>query len=124
MNKINKKILIVEDDKDFLLILKTKFESEGFSVFCAEDGEEAVAIAEEEKPDLVLSDVLMPKMDGLEMAKKIRETNKDVKIVFLTNIKEVDYTSKIEKSEDFDYWIKSDLPIAEIVARTKTKLGV
>ncbi len=124
MEKINKKILIVEDDKDFLSILKTKFESEGFFVVTAEDGEAAIRAAKEEKPDLILADVLMPKMDGIEMAKKIKEANKDISIVFLTNIKDTDYTSKIEKSGEFDYWVKSDLPIAEIVEKVKLKLGI
>ena len=124
MEKINKKILIVEDDKDFLSILKTKFESEGFFVVTAEDGEAAIRAAKEEKPDLILADVLMPKMDGIEMAKKIKEANKDALIVFLTNIKNTDYTSKIEKSGEVDYWVKSDLPIAEIVEKVKLKLGI
>ena len=124
MEKINKKILIVEDDKDFLSILKIKFESEGFFVVTAEDGEAAIRAAKEEKPDLILADVLMPKMDGIEMAKKIKEANKDISIVFLTNIKDTDYTSKIEKSGEFDYWVKSDLPIAEIVEKVKLKLGI
>ncbi len=124
MEKIDKKILIVEDDEDFCSILKIKFISEGFFVATAGSGEEGISMAEKEKPDMIISDVLMPKMDGIEMAKKIRETNKDVVIVFLTNIKEVDYTKAIEESGEFDYWIKSDLPIAEIVSKAKIKLGL
>ena len=124
MEKIDKKVLIVEDDEDFLSILKIKFESEGFSVVTAENGEEGVSATEKEKPDLILSDVLMPRMNGMEMAKKIRETNKNVSIIFLTNIKDVDYTKNTEESGEFDYWIKSDMPIAEIVEKSKIKLGL
>jgi DNA-binding response OmpR family regulator len=124
VQKANKKILIVEDDEDFISILRTKFEKEGFPVVTAENGEMAVAVAEKEKPDLIISDILMPKMDGIEMAKKIKEFNKDVMIVFLTNIKDVDYTKGIEKLTGFDYWIKSDLPIDEIVGRVRAKLGL
>ena len=118
---INKKILIVEDDKDFLAILQKKFATEGFSVVVAENGEEAIEIAEREKPDLILSDVLMPKMDGVTMGKKIRESNKNIAIILLTNLKDDDYT---EKSNEFDYLIKSELRIDDIVAKSKIKLGL
>ena len=117
---INKKILIVEDDKDFLAILQKKFTIEGFSIVTAENGEEAVEIAEKEIPDLILSDVLMPKMDGVVMAKKIREFNKNVPIILLTNLKDADY----DKSNGFDYLIKSELHIDEIVTKSKIKLGL
>lgn len=123
-NKIDKKVLIVEDDKDFLSILKTKFTSEGFSVFTAEDGQEGIGVAEKEKPDLIFTDVLMPKVDGVEMAKKIREVNKDVLIIFLTNIKDADYTKSIEEISKSEYWIKADLRIDDIVAKAKIKLGI
>jgi CheY-like chemotaxis protein len=68
----SKKILIVEDDADFISILDTKFTSEGFSVVAAKDGEEGVLVAEKEKPDLIISDVLIPRMNGIEMVRKIR----------------------------------------------------
>lgn len=124
MAKINKKILIVEDDKDFLSILQIKFDSEGFSVVTAENGEEGVSVAEKEKPDLVLSDVLMPRMDGLEMAKKIKESAPNVLIIFLTNLKDIDYTKNVEKSGEFDYLVKSDLGINDIVDKVKIRLGL
>jgi two-component system alkaline phosphatase synthesis response regulator PhoP len=124
MAKINKKILIVEDDKDFLSILKIQFTGEGFSIVTAENGEEGINMAEEEKPDLILSDILMPKMDGIEMAKKIKESNKNILIIFLTNIKDTDYTKNIEKLGEFDYLIKSDLRINDIVDKVKIKLGL
>ena len=120
MTKINKKILIVEDDKDFLAILQKKFTVAGFSVVLAENGEEAIDIAEREKPDLILSDDLMPKMDGMAMAKKIRETNKNIPIMFLTNLKD----DNVDKSNEFEYLIKSELRIDDIVTKSKIKLGL
>jgi two-component system, OmpR family, alkaline phosphatase synthesis response regulator PhoP len=105
MAKINKKILIVEDDKDILFIFKTKFISEGFSVVTAENGEDGVSVADKEKPDLILSDVLMPKMNGIEMAKKIKESNKNIIIIFLTNIQGVDYAKNTQDLKEFDYLI-------------------
>ena len=118
---INKKILIVEDDKDFLAILQKKFTLNGFDIIVAENGEEAIEITEREKPDLILSDVLMPKMDGIAMAKKIRETNKNVPIMFLTNLKD---DNAAERPSEFDYLIKSELRIDDIVAKSKAKLGL
>ncbi len=123
MDKKSKKILIVEDDKDFLEILKIKLTSEGFSVVTAGDGIEGLSVAEKEKPNLVISDVLMSKMDGIEMAKKIKASNKKVLIVFLTNTKGSDFTKDIEKSKEFDYLVKSDLRINDIVDKIKSKLG-
>jgi len=119
--KINKKILIAEDDKDFLAILQKKFDLNGFDIVVAENGEDAITVAEKEKPDLILSDVLMPKMDGLAMAKKVREFNKDVPIMFLTNLKD---DSTAERPSEFDYLIKSELRIDDIVTKAKIKLGV
>ncbi len=123
-NKISKKILIVEDDSDILDIYKKRFELEGFSVVTAKDGEEAVAAAENEKPDLIMADILMPLMDGITMAEKIMESDKSAKIIFLTNVKDNEYMSKIKKAGKFDYLIKSELKIDEVVERAKEKLGI
>lgn len=122
--KTSRKLLIVEDDEDFLSILKTKFIGDGFSVITAPDGENGISTAESEKPDLILSDFLLPRMNGLEMAQKIRETDKDTPIIFLTNINDADYTKKIEESHDFEYLIKSDVSISDIVEKVKTKLEI
>jgi DNA-binding response OmpR family regulator len=123
-NKINKKILIVEDDKDFLFILQKRFSSEGLSVITAKDGEEGLSMAEEEKPDLILLDILLPKMDGIAMANKLKESNNNTPIIFLTNVKDVGYTNESIKSGEWEYLIKSDLHIDDIVAKVKSKLGL
>lgn len=124
MAETSKKILIVEDDEDFISILKMKFNHEGFSVVVARNGEEGVAMAEKEKPDLIISDVLMPQMDGLEMAKKIKEKNNSALIVFLTNTKDLDYKDNMNKVSEFEYWIKSDIRIGDIVDMVRNKLGL
>ncbi len=122
--KTKKKILIVEDDKDFISILQIKLAGEGFSVVTAGNGEEGAIFAEKEKPDIIISDVLMPIVGGVEMAKKIREFNKDVPIIFLTNIQDVEYTAILKKMGEFDYLIKANLRINEIVEKVKIKLGI
>ena len=120
---MSKKVLIVEDDKDFGSILQMKFALEGFEVVLAEDGEDGVGKAATEKPDLIISDVLIPKLDGVQMAKKIREIDKQVPIIFLTNLKDASYIDEIKKMGD-DYWVKSDVPIGEIVQKAKAKLKI
>lgn len=124
MTKTDKKILIVEDDEDFSYILQKKFTMEGFLVVLAKDGEDGIVAAIKEKPDLILSDILMPKMDGISMAHEIREAHIDTPIIFLTNMKDIDTTISMQKSGEFDYLIKSDTRINDIVAKSKIKLGL
>jgi two-component system alkaline phosphatase synthesis response regulator PhoP len=119
MNDINKKILIIEDEESFLSILQKIFSSEGFSVVTAKDGEGGIRMAEKEKPDLIISDMLLPKMDGLTMAKKIRELKIESPIIFLTNVGEQDRDDK-----EFDYFTKSEMSIDDIAQKAKEKLGI
>ncbi len=81
-----KKILIVDDEKDIVDLVRYNLEKEGFKCYVAYDGEEAVAKAKEKVPDLVLLDIMMPKMDGIEACRQIREIDslKNVFIAFLT----------------------------------------
>jgi two-component system alkaline phosphatase synthesis response regulator PhoP len=81
-----KKILIVDDEPDILDVLKYILEKEGFKVKKAKNGEEAVDKAYEERPDLILLDIMMPKKDGIEVCRLLRNDNKfnDTFIVFLT----------------------------------------
>jgi len=72
MDYENYKILIVDDEADILEFLTYNLEKEGFKVFTAENGEEAIIKAGETKPHLILMDVMMPKMDGMEACEKIR----------------------------------------------------
>jgi two-component system, OmpR family, response regulator VicR len=68
-----KKLLVIEDEKDIVEILKAILEHEGYEVLCAYDGEEGIKSAIENKPDLVVTDIMMPKMDGFEVAEKLKE---------------------------------------------------
>lgn len=123
MAEINKKILIVEDDKDFLWILKQSLGSEGFFVATASDGQEGLIVAEKEKPDLILLDIIMPKMDGIETAKKLQEAKSGAIIIFLTNMKDEAHISKaMETVPNIEYIIKSDLSVSEIIDRVKARL--
>ena len=125
MSKTNKKLLIVEDDKSFLWILRQSFENEGLSVFFAEDGEEGLNMAIKEKPDLILLDILMPKMDGITVAKKLKENGTEAYIMFLTNFKDAEHVSQaVEVVRETDYIVKSDIHIDQIINRVKNKLAI
>ena len=86
--KVIKRILLVEDDTTLAEMYQKKFDVEGFDVLSASDGEKGLKIALEEHPDIILLDLLMPKMDGMTIMKKLREDDwgKDVPIIILTNL--------------------------------------
>lgn len=93
LNGKKQTILLVDDDPDILQMISYNLEKEGYTVYSAADGEEGIALAKKVKPDLVLLDVMMPKMDGIEVCQIIRE-NKDIEqpvIAFLTSRSE-DYS--------------------------------
>src|ERR1051326_2050238 len=91
MKPINKKVLLVEDDKDYLWILRQTFENGGFLVLTAEDGERGLEVAAQEKPDLIVIDIMLPKMDGITMAKKIKAQAIHSEMIFLTNFDDPGY---------------------------------
>lgn len=121
-----KKILIVEDEKPLKMTLKRKFESEGFKVIEASDGEEGLKVTEKEKPDLILLDIVMPVMDGMTMLKKLRQEKfgQDMPVILLTNLAD---TSDVNKAMDlgvFDYLVKSNWEIAEVIRKVREKLDI
>ena len=124
MKKSNKKILIAEDDKSLLSALQEKFTNEGFSVVIALDGEEGLILAEKEKPDLFLLDIRMPKIDGLTMARKLKEEGVIAPIIFLTNFDDLKHISEATELGKFDYLVKSDWDINDIIIKVKNKLGL
>jgi DNA-binding response OmpR family regulator len=124
MNKTNKKVLIVEDDPNFVSILKEKFTREGFLAITAQDGKEGFNMSEREKPDLVISDVLLPIQNGIEMVKQIKKKNVNLPIILLTNVKDPAYSEVIEKMEKVDYLIKSDVRLDDIIEKAKKKLKI
>ena len=78
------KILISDDERDLVLMLKLRFEIEGFKVIEAYDGEETLSQVHKEKPDLILLDGMMPKINGFEVCRQIKEKNKQIPIIMFT----------------------------------------
>jgi DNA-binding response OmpR family regulator len=121
-----KKILIVEDEIHLLDVLRDEFAQAGFEVFKARDGEEGYAQALEKRPDLILIDILMPKMDGLTMFKKLREHEELKKTpgIILTNVNDSATISSALESGAYDFLVKSDWEPKSLVARVKEKLAL
>jgi len=119
------KILIVEDSKDFLMVLKQGLIKEGFVVLTTEDGDDGLVLAKKENPDLIIADIVMPTMDGITMAKKLKEDNINIPIIFLTNISDAKHIrDALEAKIELDYIVKSDLNIDGIVDIVKSKLNL
>ena len=118
-----KKILIVEDSKSYLFILTETLRQAGFIVTTAGDGQEGLNAVENEKPDLILLDITMPKMDGITMSKKLKELDNKVPIVFLTNMSDLAHVSEAMQNAK-DYIVKADTSVEDIVVKVKEKLGV
>lgn len=117
---MSKKILIVEDEKNIVEILKFNLKKEGFTTIEAMDGELGLEMALNQKPDLVLLDVMLPKMDGFTVCRKIRQTL-DIPILMLTaKEEEVDKVLGLELGAD-DYITKPFSP-RELMARVKANL--
>jgi putative nucleotidyltransferase with HDIG domain len=100
------KILVVDDEPGVRDILKTYIEYEGFSVTTAPDGIEALHLAESETFDVVLSDILMPRMDGLTLAAEIRRVQPDTVVVLMTGYASVNTAVEAIKRNVFDYILK------------------
>jgi len=124
MANLNKKILIVEDDRDYLFILKTTFSQAGFSVAEAGNAEDGLAFLKKENPDLIILDILLPGMSGMDMAKKMKEEGIKTPIMFLTNVSDENEISKAFQITASDYVIKSDTRVEDVVLRAKSKLGL
>ena len=118
----NKKtILAVDDESSILDLLKFNLEKEGFNFISAEDGEEGINKVLNETPDLLLLDVMIPKMDGLSVCKKIRQENINIPIIMLSaRGEEIDKVLGLEIGAD-DYITKPFSP-REVIARIKANL--
>lgn len=98
-----KRILIVEDEKELVELITFRLEGEGFHVLTAFDGVEALATVEKERPDLILLDILMPKMNGYEVCRRLKadERYRDIPIIYLTaKAQEEEMKAAIEMGAD------------------------
>ena len=114
------KILLIEDEEDVIVLLRFRLEQEGYEVLSAENGVDGLRILQQEHPDLVLLDVMMPRMNGWETCKRIRQYS-DVPIIMLTALgQETDKVRGLEMGAD-DY-VTKPFSLAELIARVRAAL--
>lgn len=111
------KILLVEDDQSLREIYSIRLTAEGYEIISAGDGEEALASAVREKPDLVLSDVMMPKISGFDMLDILRQTpeTKDIKVIMMTALSSEDQRERGNALGADRYLVKSQVGIEDVV---------
>ncbi len=115
-----KKILVVDDEKPISDIVKFNLEKEGYEVVTAYDGEEAIEKTEEEQPDLILLDLMLPKKDGLEVCREIRKNHEMPIIMVTAKDSEIDKVLGLELGAD-DY-VTKPFSNRELIARVKANL--
>lgn len=115
MSTKTKKILIIEDEKPIAHALELKLTHQGFEVTVVSDGEEGFVSIQKEKYDLILSDLVMPKMDGFTLLYTLKENNIDTPLMILSNLSQEDDQSRAKELGAKEFFIKSDTSIAEIV---------
>ena len=117
MNKI--KVLLVEDETSLAMILSDTLEAQGFEMRTAHDGEEGLRMFYEQKPDVLVADVMMPKMDGFEMVRHIRKIDMRTPVLFLTARSAVNDVVEGFELGGNDY-LKKPFAIQELIVRIKS----
>lgn len=119
------KILLVEDDKSLREIYGVRLMAEGYEIVSAGDGEEALAMAIKERPDLIVSDVMMPKISGFDMLDILRSTSetKGVKVIMMTALSSDDQRARGEALGADRYLVKSQVGIEDVVRTVHDVLG-
>jgi len=123
-NQQKRKILIIEDDRALQSALIEILLQEGYETMSAFDGEEGLKRTEEEKPDLILLDLILPKKDGYEVLTELQNSpNKNIPVLILTNLEEIDNVQKALDLGAKTFMNKSDFSIKDIVGKIKENLS-
>ena len=119
------KIMLVEDDKSLREIYSIRLVAEGYEVVSAGDGEEALAMAVQQRPNLIVSDVMMPKISGFDMLDILRSTpeTKDIKVIMMTALSSDDQRQRGESLGADKYLVKSQVGIEDVINAVHEVLG-
>jgi two-component system phosphate regulon response regulator PhoB len=121
-----KKILLVEDDASLANVYKTRLELEGFDVRHVDNGEDALSNAIDFRPDLIVLDVMMPKINGFDVLDIIRTTPEtmSMRVIMLTALSQAKDKDRADKLGADDYLVKSQVVITDVIARIRHHLGM
>lgn len=109
------RVLIVEDEVPLARALDLKLESAGFDVMRATDGQEAIDILENERFDLLLLDIIMPRLDGIGVLAWLREHQRKERVIALSNLSNESDIERAKSNGAEDFFIKTDIPLSEVV---------
>lgn len=120
------KIMIVEDDVSLAEIYTARFAAEGFDVVTAHDGEEALSMAVKEKPDLMILDIMMPKISGFDVLDILRQTPEtaQTKVIMMTALSQDTDRARGEALGVNVYLVKSQVTLDDMILAAKTQLGL
>ncbi len=126
MAETKSKILLVEDDIGLATVYKARLEAEGFEVYHCDNGEAALTDAIKHKPNLIILDVMMPKISGFDVLDILRNTPEtaSIKVVMLTALSQPKDIEKAKQLGADDYLVKSQVVIADVIERIKHHLGL
>lgn len=115
------KILVVEDEAALANVLKEKFQAEGFEADFVQSGDVAIAETKKMNPDIIVLDLLLPKKDGFEVLKELKENTdlKSIPVIVLSNLGEDESIKRAIQLGAADYFVKTQHPINEIVEKVK-----
>lgn len=119
-----KKLLIAEDERAIARALKLKLNKSGFEVELANNGEEALTMLKDKKFDLLLLDIMMPKVDGFSVMEEMKKRKDKTPIIVLSNLSQEDDAKRAEELGAVDFVIKSNTPLTEIIAKINKFLNV
>lgn len=119
------KVLLIEDEEMLANMYEVKFKNEGFDLIKALDGAQGLKLAKSEKPDFILLDIIMPKMDGFSVLKSLKEDmeTKNIPVVLLTNLGQEEDIDRGKKLGAVGYLVKANITPAEVVAEVKQQIA-
>ncbi len=119
------KVLLVEDDNNLREIFQMRLQAEGYTALTAADGEEGLVVAMKEKPDLIVADVMMPKLSGFEMIENLRAAPemKNTKVIMMTALGQAEDQARGEKLGVVKYLVKSQVTLEDFARVVKEVLG-
>lgn len=122
---MNKSVLIVEDEGAMQRALKNKLENAGYSVLTAADGTEALEQMRSGKPNLVLLDLIMPKLDGISVLREVKgdEELKAIPVIILTNLSSGDKVAEAMQLGTFDFLVKANYSLDDVLSKVQERIG-
>jgi DNA-binding response OmpR family regulator len=120
-----KKILFIEDESALQKTFRDVFEKEGYEMLSALEGESGLRLAKAQKPDLILLDLILPRKDGFEVLKELKEdeNTKEIPVIVLTNLEDIESVEKAIELGATTYLVKAQYKLEEVIQKVKKALG-